>query len=487
MPLEEKKHRLRMSGSGKKTRLYAYFGLKDIGDATLEPPRKVQHSQSDEMTHEQLQHQIIELKQQLRAETTTKLNKIKELEAQLATEKQARKQLEENLALAPFQWHKVGEILKHEIDALCQGGSALTDGPKTRKMLSEFSLSMLGGQFSKHSPHLLGIMSTLSSPGEDSAQAHPIHNIHSITAISILAKRKNHKIKGLQLLVSLMLIARAVHKKVITSLNHLGICLSYQQSMEWVKRLTKETKQNFKLKEGHWILVFDNVNCQKKIRHERMHRHTESWNFTSRLAVRINKLPPPDIEKKGDAPQGSRGNLHPELLLPNDEDEQLFRENAQHAVMKVLTAHFNCFHHLKSFVPDKRSNYQTGKSEIQPLALLDIDESLIDNNIHILLQFAKDMGLTGDTQQCVVGDQATCVTIRGAKRRRINDISTLEQLVWAKENPGEFHFLWECLRVIFILFWCDETESGSLSSLKVLLNHKKVDRDAKQFQQSDEL
>ena len=41
------------------------------------------------------------------------------------------------------------------------------------------------------------------------------------------------------------------------------------------------------------------------------------------------------------------------------------------------------------------------------LALADIHESLIDNNIHIMLQFAKDMGPTGDKQQCVVGDQAT--------------------------------------------------------------------------------
>ena len=123
---------------------------------------------------------------------------------------------------------QVGEILKQEIDGLCQGGGALTDGPSTRKMLSEFSLFMLSDQFSKPSPHL-GIMSTLSCPGEDSAQTRPREN-----------------------------------------------------------------------------------------------------------------------------------------LPPNDADEQLFRKYAHHAVMKVLTTDFNCFHHLQSFVPDKRTNYQTQKSEIQP-------------------------------------------------------------------------------------------------------------------------
>ena len=49
---------------------------------------------------------------------------------------------------------QVGEILKQEIDGLCQGGGAFTDGPSTRKMLSEFSLFMLSDQFSKPSPHL---------------------------------------------------------------------------------------------------------------------------------------------------------------------------------------------------------------------------------------------------------------------------------------------------------------------------------------------
>ena len=52
---------------------------------------------------------------------------------------------------------------------------------------------------------------------------------------------------------------------------------------------------------------------------------------------------------------------------------------------------------------------QAEEREIYPLALSDIDESLIDNNIEILVQFAKDLGLTGDRQQCVAEDQASCV------------------------------------------------------------------------------
>lgn len=67
--------------------------------------------------------------------------------------------------------------------------------------------------------------------------------------------------KGLQLLVSLMLVARAVNKQVIASLNHLGVCLSCTQTIEWVKRVASDVR----LKEGQWMLAFDNVNFQKKV------------------------------------------------------------------------------------------------------------------------------------------------------------------------------------------------------------------------------
>ena len=137
-------------------------------------------------------------------------------------------------------------------------------------------------------------------------------------------------------------------------------------------------------------------------------------------------------------------------------------------------------------ITDKRLDYQAKKTEIHPLALMDINESFIDSNIDILLQFAKDLGIKGDKQECVVGDQASCATIRGAKRRRIDDITPSQRLTRAKENPGDFHFLWECLRVVFLLFWGSPTEIGSLANIRCLLNRKNVDKDAKKFQPSDE-
>ena len=57
---------------------------------------------------------------------------------------------------------------------------------------------------------------------------------------------------------------------------------------------------------------------------------------------------------------------------------------------------------------------------------------------------------------------------------------------WAKENPGDFHFAWECLKVIFLTFWETPDHLGSLAHLNKLVNRSSVTAAAKKFQQAGE-
>ena len=136
--IQRKRHRLKQSGSGEETRVYAYFGLEVLDSATFEPPAKVQHSEVGDTTYEhsitdQLQHKIKELEKQLRTETKAK----HQLEEKLATETEARNQLGKDFAESPFQWHTVGKVFKQELDALYQAGGPFTDGPSTHKLLHD--------------------------------------------------------------------------------------------------------------------------------------------------------------------------------------------------------------------------------------------------------------------------------------------------------------------------------------------------------------
>ena len=40
---------------------------------------------------------------------------------------------------------------------------------------------------------------------------------------------------------------------------------------------------------------------------------------------------------------------------------------------------------------------------------------------------------------------------------------------------GDFYFLWECLKVIFHIFWDSPSQQGSLCNLKEITQHVQVD------------
>ena len=53
-------------------------------------------------------------------------------------------------------------------------------------------------------------------------------------------------------------------------------------------------------------------------------------------------------------------------------------------------------------------------------------------------------------------------------------------------HVGDFHFLWECLRIIFDCYWGKTTQHGSLVCLRELISRNKVDKAVKTFSIGDE-
>ncbi|XP_035665572.1 uncharacterized protein LOC118408824 [Branchiostoma floridae] len=88
--------------------------------------------------------------------------------------------------------------------------------------------------------------------------------------------------------------------------------------------------------------------------------------------------------------------------------------------------------------------------------------------------------------QAVVGDQASCKNVRGARDWRQGEEDPVERLDWAKESPGDFHFIWEALRTAAIPTWGLQTEVGSLSHLRVVIGRLRADKACKNFALSDE-
>ena len=51
---------------------------------------------------------------------------------------------------------------------------------------------------------------------------------------------------------------------------------------------------------------------------------------------------------------------------------------------------------------------------------------------------------------------------------------------------GDFHFLWECLKVLLQMFWGSPSHVGSLCNLREIIRRVQVDKTAKVFSVCDE-
>lgn len=156
-------------------------------------------------TYTRSEIRVRELESELQSLADTKNKQIWELEVMLAAEVEARQALQKTLEETNhFQWSKVLEEFQQELDALYQNQGPFRDGPGTAELMKSFTLSLLEKQLANHAPHLHSIASFLDFPSSESVQRQAIRRIQGITALSILAKRRSPKMKGLQLLISLI-------------------------------------------------------------------------------------------------------------------------------------------------------------------------------------------------------------------------------------------------------------------------------------------
>ncbi|XP_019615400.1 PREDICTED: uncharacterized protein LOC109463125 [Branchiostoma belcheri] len=183
--------------------------------------------------------------------------------------------------------------------------------------------------------------------------------------------------------------------------------------------------------------------------------------------------------------QGRRKDLSDDDFLPSKEDMTNLKKRFGAHIKAVLSSEFLSFANHKKPPPKRKS---TTSSTYRPLQLMGANEATTSDNIQILRQFATEAGMTAENcwDQEVIGDQATCKNIRGARRYRQDDVDDLEKLTWAKECPGDFHFLWETGRCLFLAYWSSPKNIGSLAHLKDAVDRRTVDSLGKKFNQMDE-
>ena len=52
-------------------------------------------------------------------------------------------------------------------------------------------------------------------------------------------------------------------------LNHAGVCVSYATAWKYLRQISAEAMYLERIREGHWIWAYDNLNIYQRVRHER--------------------------------------------------------------------------------------------------------------------------------------------------------------------------------------------------------------------------
>ena len=190
-----------------KSRSKHIFGLEQIPD----PP-----SSSTECVASDLR---IEL-ERVREEKKQLQCKIDELEARLAQKE-----------------HVSQSLLSSEHDGLVDPKNTAYHGPDTISHFKDFNMDRLLAEISKQAPNLFTLLTSLSQ----SPRAEAIDDDHAVRvamSVSILLKCRSVRVLGVQLLITLMLLARAtsrqvkemhiyVHVHVYTDTWNTSTCITY--------------------------------------------------------------------------------------------------------------------------------------------------------------------------------------------------------------------------------------------------------------------
>ena len=170
------------------------FGLEEITDTPC--------SSSDDLEAENRRLRLQVDNQQVRLQVMQ--NRIDELERQVA-------QLQEHIGSSAQL-----SSLETQIGSLLSSQNAAYHGPDTITHFNDFSMDHIITEFKNQAPDVWQLLNNLGNTGRFSEdnQQQQLAQLQIISYLSTLLKTRSLKTLGVQLLVSLMLIARATSRRV---------------------------------------------------------------------------------------------------------------------------------------------------------------------------------------------------------------------------------------------------------------------------------
>ena len=107
------------------------------------------------------------------------------------------------------------QSLIKEADMVIACGNQSSHGPDNIDDLSEFTIDAVISEFQSYAPSLYAFFQQLGHTSRNPSETSlPVEEMKALMALCTLMNARSNRFKGLQLLLSMMLIARATNKQV---------------------------------------------------------------------------------------------------------------------------------------------------------------------------------------------------------------------------------------------------------------------------------
>jgi hypothetical protein len=274
---------------------------------------------------------------------------------------------------------------------------------------TSFDLPQIYEAFAKDSPQLIGLVTSLlnASSEDDATEAQRLVVVIS----AMLANARNSHCNYIQKVLAMYLYALKTPKRVIVTLNHFGLSVSYSTLLRDLRAAADAARSRLRTlgSQGKaFIPVFDNLTFKAKVRQERVDNQSEFMTFTAGyVLVPPSTRSPPMFNRHTDLIQQNIQTLQMTDFLPTQLDHHNISLGFRAIIGKTLTefAKFEgvTIAKLDFEFPEVFRIDRTETPQILPLPTYDLNEAVCNDMIRILYSIQKQTGLSAT--QCNEGLQ----------------------------------------------------------------------------------
>ncbi|THV02117.1 hypothetical protein K435DRAFT_607652, partial [Dendrothele bispora CBS 962.96] len=303
------------------------------------------------------------------------------------------------------------------------------------------------------------------------------------SAIVSCLSEYNHRNSNVKRMMGLYFYGSGTHRQTISVLSRLGICESYTNIVRQDRlRISKSIKADpdptpisnlhTRLRLGTlrklsihrrgmaaaiatlglYAEVYDNINFLSRIAEQTTAKHDFQENGTCITifvlwATKFNEL----LTKKLREAFNHARPLKKEDIIHNKQEAKLFQEMMIHTILRIIITTSgkerlqNYIKEQKTRQPHSDTIIKPHKTEIYPLACVNIDESTIKGNAEVdeavidILGLRKSVDKFWERVRVISGDQLSLARLRALENIRAGHEAGYEGFAWGVWMPGLFH------------------------------------------------